>query len=701
MAIVMIAASWSYPQDEDIKKIEKYFNMDLQGLLKMEMTTAGKKKEKIADIPASVVLLTREEIEIHGYRTLTEILENIPGLYMVNDYQFLATGVRGFWTFDPNRNIIIMVNGVPYRHEFFASYYLESIAVPVEAIDRIEVVRGPVSVVYGSGGFFGAIDIIIDQPAQKENSSQLALALGTQKTEKLFLRAAGKERAFQYVFNGSYSYTQGIDAPMNQMASSPDILTDNGLSPGHTTGGQLEEAVKFFNFSGSSRDFSVQAGYIENHKETMLIIPSFSDGTLSRFRNLRLQVKYKKQLSAAFDVEAKLDYFSNRESYRFDWMAEDFYGWQEEGASGFRAELNLFITPSPRLSITVGGNHLQVLDVFSEYTVPSFRYNLVHDRLADGESMIARSIFTQVDYSLSNRLKIVAGVMFEQMPPYTMEQKIGDYVAGTASTTRFTYDDTRVEFIPRLALIYSPNDRNIFKFLYGQGINRPSMFHNRDYLDTPGISPLKPETIQTLELNYIAQLSRRLTLNLSLFRNVLDKLIYRTVCTIGDSLFHRYANVGELVTHGAELTLAASPFQGLTVEISGSYQDTKDKRSGYGDREVGYSPKFLGYLKASYFFNKTISLAITGNYVDDMEAYWDPTLPAPGRLGERVDGYFLLGANLRIHRLFGAPAFLNLRASNLTDEAVRFPATAWNHQFAGRGTIGRGRTLLLTLGWKF
>ena len=79
---------------------------------------------------------------------------------MLNDYwQNESYGVRGFWSKGWNDNVIIMVNGVDQISDYFNDYPLTTIAVPVEAIDKIEVVRGPMSVIYGSGAFFGAINI--------------------------------------------------------------------------------------------------------------------------------------------------------------------------------------------------------------------------------------------------------------------------------------------------------------------------------------------------------------------------------------------------------------------------------------------------------------------------------------------------------------------------------------------------------------
>jgi outer membrane receptor protein involved in Fe transport len=691
--LAIIMPSGLNSQDNNTEKIKKYFKMDIHQLLSLVITTAGKKKEKISDIPASVVIVTREEIETYGYQTVVEILENIPGLYIINDYGTLNIGIRGFWDLTANRNVIILVNNIPYKEELTSSYFLENIMVPVEAIERIEVVRGPMSVIYGNGGFFGVINIITSQPHDEVPHNMASASLGTENTRKLFARASGESGNFQYAFNGSYSQTDGLDIPLEKIGG-PNFL-------GLTTGGKLEGSEKFFNFSGTFKGFSFDASYTENRKELIFLFPPVSDGTLGIYKDIRLSVGYKKKLSDSFSLESKLYYFVNRLSLDYDMLFDDFYAVQENGSSGFKATLNLFITPSPSLDITLGADYLQVVDIVNDYTMPAFGLNLTHNQLAEGETMITRSIFTQLDYNLSSRLKMVAGIMLEQTPKYTLEERIGDIAVGNASTTQASFSHTRVEFIPRLALIYYLNDRNILKFLYGKAINRPSFFQNEDLLRNLGIPALKPETIRTLELNYISQLSSKLTLNLSVFRNMLDNLIYRTVFVEDDTVFYYYANVGEMSTHGVEMTIMSSPSRSIYVELSGTYQETKDKRPAFEDIEVGYSPKFLGYLKVSFFFNQNISLALTGNYVDHMESYWDPTLPVPGRLGEKVDGYFILGANLRIRNLLGTGLFLNLRVSNLLDEEIHYPATAVNSQYASNGTIGRGRSLLLTMGWKF
>jgi outer membrane receptor for ferrienterochelin and colicin len=165
-------------------------------------------------------------------------------------------------------------------------------------------------------------------------------------------------------------------------------------------------------------------------------------------------------------------------------------------------------------------------------------------------------------------------------------------------------------------------------------------------------------------------------------------------------------NAGKMITNGIELTLKAEPFEQFRFELSGLFQETKDKTGGYEDIAVAYSPEFLGYLKASYR-TRNFTLAVTGNYVGAMETFWDKLKLDPdgiiregGRIGEKVDGYFVLGANLRIEDVFLEGLFLNIRCSNLLAEEIRYPTFNIN-SWATSGTIGIGRTFLFSLGYKF
>jgi outer membrane receptor protein involved in Fe transport len=687
---------------------DKLFKMSLEELMKVKVTTASRTPESIGDIPASVVLITREDIETYGYRTLTEILENIPGLFAIDDYGDGGSnfGVRGFWSGQVNDNMIILVNGVHQVSDFLSNYPLSKIAVPVEAIDRIEVIRGPMSVVYGNGAFYGVINIITNDNFYGPTSI-VEGSVGSEKTKKFFLRAAGSEGDVDYVFNASLYDTYGLDYPLSDMVTDPSNLPSLGVPIDIRTGGRLENTEKYFNFSGTFRGFFVKLSYNEGKKEFYFNLPSYSYGSNNRNTFINISFGYRKDLSNIVTLEGKFTYSKNRDSYQYNVLFDDFYGIQNIETNGFEVELNTFVSPSSNLDIKTGLYYRAVLNATDMFDLPSFGvldFENTIRYLSEDDDIITRALFTQITYSPIESLRLVAGVRLEQTPKYELgiTRAVG---TEPAFKDIGVYDEEKVEIIPRLAAIFYLNDDNIFKFLYGKAINRPSFGQNVHNAFDPD-RRLEPESIQTFELNYISNISSMFTLNASVFRNTLNKLITRIVEF--DEQTNEYeswsGNAGKMVTNGIELMLNAEPVLNFRFELSGIYQKTGDKRDGYEDIDVAYSPEFLGYVKASYRYDM-FTIALTGNYVGAMETFWDETKENPdgsfgGRLGEKVDDYFLLGANVRIEDLFVDGLYLNIRCSNLLDVEIRYP-TFTSNKWANRGTIGIGRTFLVSLGYKF
>ncbi len=697
-------------QQDEQDQIDEYFKMSVDELLQVEVRTAGKTPEKISDIPAGVVLITREDIETYGYMTLVEILESIPGLYNIDDYSGKEGnfGVRGFWSGVENDNMIILVNGVPQVDDLFSNYQLDKIQVPVEAIEKIEVIRGPMSVIYGNGAFYGAINIITTAEDSSDRFHMISASLGSRMRKKLFLRTASGGDDWGYTFNASFYDTGGIDEPFSKLVSGPATLDDSNVPRDARTGGKLESTIKYANFSGEFKRFFINLSYNETNNEFFFFIPPFADGCYMRSNTAHVSFGYKNAFSDSFSLEGKFTYTFSRTWQEYDYLFEDFYGVEKLETSALQVDIDSFMTLSDRLKITAGLYYRIILDASDFYDLPSFgNPDLEHRefRLPEGETIETRAAYAQVNFNPWKRFQAVAGVRLEQTPKYRMTKQYG---APPENCSKFEgiYDREKIDLIPRLAFIYKLNDKNIFKFLYGKAINRPSFFQNTLNLFGPFFSQLEPERIRTMELNYIASITPNLGVNISLFHNTLDHLIVRKV--ILDEQTGDYVtwaeNEGRMVTNGIELMVNAEPFRNLRLELSGSLQETKDKRNGFEDIETAYSPRFLGYLKASYR-TKKMSLALTGNFVGAMETLWDHSLENPNsgygnRIGQKTGGYFLLGANFRIQDIFMDGLFLSVRCSNLLDEEIRYPAFT-NNAWADRGTIGMGRVFLVSLGWKF
>ena len=680
------------------------YDLSLGELAHVEITSAARSSEKIEEIPASVVLITRQEIDSYGYATLTELLGHIPGLYQIDDYQEGAKlGLRGFWSGVTNRNIIVLVDGVKQVEDRDQSSPLNKIAVPVESIERVEVVRGPLSVIYGPGALFGVINIITHKP-DSASSSRVSASYGQRNTKRAFIRVMDKMGELEFALNATFYGTDGIDEPYSRIQTTPSP----GVA-GLSTENRLEDGERYLNLFASFRDWFFDTSFVRSEKEFFFPLPAVADGSLRTTEAANLAVGYARELSPTLSLDGKLVYSSNDAHLRYDIRRPDWDGNQRWKSSALEFELNGFWLLNPNLDVTVGMNRRSVLDLSDRFHIPSSGFPSTQHAarlLVDGEHIVTQALFSQANYHLSNDLLLVAGVRAEQQLPYRLSD------SKAAGLPEFTFregkfDEDGITLIPRAAAIYNLNDRHIFKAMYGEAINRPSFLQNITNTLDPNRDSLEPEKIETLELNYITTLSQRMRVNLSLFHNVLTDLITRQAEFVGGDYTTFSGNGGKLVTDGIEMTVQSRPIAALGVELSGTYQSTEDEDAA--DRTVAYSPNILGYMRALYSLSAKTSVALTGNYVDSVQPFYDITLVDPdlgvegeqkGRIGHSVEGYVTLGANLRTEDFYYPGVFINIRGSNLLDSTIRYPSFTTN-AWADKGTLGTGRAVLATVGWKY
>jgi iron complex outermembrane receptor protein len=142
-------------------------DLSLQALLNQTVTTAsGGTGEARSLASANVYSVSREEIARQGWRSLAQILEAVPGLYVVDDLAVPSVGVRGTTggLRSGTRIVKIMIDGqaVNFRPDLTALIGPEFI--PLEAIERIEVARGPLSALYGANAFLATVNVITRTP---------------------------------------------------------------------------------------------------------------------------------------------------------------------------------------------------------------------------------------------------------------------------------------------------------------------------------------------------------------------------------------------------------------------------------------------------------------------------------------------------------------------------------------------------------
>jgi len=700
LIISIIFLSISLLLNAQTDSLETYMNMSLEELLNVKITTAGKQEQQVKDIPSSVVIITRADIETYGYRTLSEILENISGMYMTNDYSIGGTnfGVRGYWSVIPNNNLMIFVNDVDHVCLPYSSYQLDEITVPVEAIERIEVIRGPMSVLYGSGAFFGVVNIFTQNVNTEKSATNVASgSLGTQQTGKASLRISNNSKDFNYTLNASVFKSSGIDQPYSKMNDNTSIFKTS------STKDLLKQQELYFGFNAKLKHFYTDFSYNESNNGLMFLFPSAGSGSIGDVRSTTIAVGYKNNISDKWIVDGKLTYYNSFRKANFDVFFQNVYEYQDLPSKAYDADLTINSNLTKQLHLTVGAKFRSILSVENNLHLPTngfgFFYNTTQT-IDDNNHIDSWAGFAQVDYQLFEKLKFIAGGRMEQRLDFTLKTVEADTLFGKpANVFREKYSQQDLQFIPRLAAIFSITNNHIIKLLYGKAINTPSWFQ----IINGGAQRLNlhSEEIQSYELNYIASPFPKLLINTSVFYNLLNDLIVRTIGVDDQGIFYTYnSNTGKVETKGMELTLQIKPMHNMDIEVSGTYQKTIDL--GHKNITYNYSPNLLGNLKMSYHFNSHLNTSIVMNYVDKMETNWLLNPDGTGkRIGNQVPAYYTIGANVRFTDIFNRGLYFELHGTNLLNQDIMYPATANNNSLFPKGTVGMGRQIMFSLGYKF
>ncbi|MGL1889850.1 MAG: TonB-dependent receptor [Reichenbachiella sp.] len=687
--------------------IDVILSMSLEELMNMEIVTAGKKSQSIADIPASIVVITRDDIETYGYQSLEDVIADIPGFYSLGNAFFYGGtnfGVRGFSSPGAFTNVMILVNGVNQMEDFSNGFSTDKITVPVQAIDRIEVVRGPMAVVYGSNAFMGVINIITNDVQQGKKNNLVSASIASLNAYETMVRIGGTAKLAEtgedlhYSFNGSLSTSDGMDLAYSDLQSTPAVLAAYGLAPDARTGGQYQRDNKYFNFSGKFKNFRFVMDYSDRNQGLPGLIPSFDfeKGWVADMTGSNIHAAYTIPVNDNLQIEAK---FTNS-AYKYhatdvNILAPDQYVLLDVTSKAQEYELNMFydIADKHKLSVGLYDRYSSSVERLLDAALlgsPNQRTTLGPD-----PSMNTFAAYTQLDASLGDNLKLVIGARVEKSSNYDIVTQgmdvVDNWVVTQASTT--TVDD--VQFIPRLAAIYSINSNNTLKLMYSQSKKRPTFVELDNNFRGNGTG-LNFANMITFEGNYLTSINNKVSLNASVYYNILSDLVVRTVVISGSTPIVSSTNNGEANTVGAELTLKADIVDNLRAEISLTYQKTEDKTAGMEEVDFAFAPSLLAYIKASYKVRDVIKFGVKARYVGEMEAEWNPA--SQTRYGDQSPAYILVDVNVYANIYKGL--YSNLLVSNLLDEEVRYGSNQ-NSTWTDKGMLGYGRRVQFTLGFKF
>lgn len=664
-------------------------SLSLDQLMEVEVTTPGKVPEAIRDTPASIYLVTRDDIETFGYRDLTDVLGHVPGFYNVDNYTGASGnfGIRGFWNGrSQNSSVAILVNGVPQmRPDLFATP-MEGINVPVEAIDRVEVSRGPNSVIYGNGAFIGAINIITDGSFSDD---QFSVSTGSNGSHRVAGRFSEFGDDYHLIVNAGFSRTDGHEHDLLDMVGPlrSALLPVFGVSPDNSSlDGRLEREGSFFQISAAWRQFSIDYTVNQSEVEAFSGFPSVEGGNLRDSRIDRIMFGTDLPFGD-FDFNTRLTYTSFENEERFDALYPGFFGVNTRDFDNWELESLLTYDAGDSIRFLAGVN-LQRLQNFLEFTdVPDV--GLINESVVV-DSRDLHSLFAQVNYEISETWNLVAGYRVEEMSGFDRFVFVDEPLDGTPlpGGPKGGFKNGT----PRVSLIYQPNDAQVLKFMVGDATKIP-------YFNDPGFDT---EKSRTAEVNYTW--ARESTLfSLSVFKNTLSDLMVETLeVSPTAAVDFRRLRGGRADTDGLELLVRKEFMDTLRGEVGFTWQDSE--RAENPDGTLSYSPELVAHGKLSY--NKgDFTASLLGRYVGGMESFYNreasgSPLVTRGYFGDAAEGYFVGDVNLRWDDLW-QNGFLNLRVSNVLDTEIRYASNPINGLLLDRGTIGQGRRFDFSAGLRF
>lgn len=510
---------------EQVIEVEKAHEvkLDLQLTTQEEVTAASRVTEAVEDAPASVSIITSQELRAMGYPTLAEAIRGIRGMYLSNDTSYDSIGVRGFARpGDYGNRVLITVDGHPTNDNYiWSSYPGFDGRVDIDDIDRIEVVRGPGSVLYGTSAFFAVINMVTrsrDQPSHVEGKLDTALNAGRARATG-YWRIAPDAGIWTSVAGARGFGTDHYFEELRYDPNDPNAPKDaNGKVYDGNARGVDDFTAATINGRVWWKSLTLQ-WFLHSRNKTL---PATEYGTTlndprSHFSDTRgfLEARFEPQLTPTVQLLLR----GHVNMYDFDGF-NAYPTWQQSGGTStgptsdtYRGrwgggEARVFLTPAESFRLTIGGEFIQHFQTLQQGTDDVGPY-VFDDKGNPGRNdpFSVAAGYINADILPAKAFKISAGARL-------------DYYS---SIDKFNFLDA---FNPRLAFIIKPYKGGTIKLLGGKAFRAPSVYELY-YTSNTQLRPsgLKPEQVYSAELEYAHRFSTTVVASAAGYVNAVSSLI--------------------------------------------------------------------------------------------------------------------------------------------------------------------------------
>lgn len=681
--------------------------MSLEQLVQVEVYSASKRPQKISEAPSPIYVFTAEDIQRTGVRNFMELVQFIPGFYVYPKIdQTFVISTRGIRS--GNEEILYLIDGIPLNNSAQGGAVNMDLFPGLEKIQRVEVISGPGSTMWGSDAALGIISIITKN-GKDINGHIASVNVATEDNHVQADILSGREFDWgEYMLSVTYAQNDGFG---DERFGFKNYVHDFESISWNDQRGNFNHIYPSYEIYGKLqyRDFTFKAYIAERNKYTFW--------TTSQSTNYR-DVQDKKSIHSSEDIHLEV---SNHTKLSSDMILE----------TKLSARKIDYIRDEP---VDVGTNHGSdfVLnpddpnDVFKEP---------IHDRqeLYPEEGGALEFI---LNWDINKKNTLVAGarakvieagpgeyrrynintgqppansnieaqtILYDEITDKTFGAYAEDTFFATDNLTliggvRIDYNDpreTKCVFMPRGAAIYKFTDSWSAKYMYNTGYIRPQMGKSFAIAKTKAGSAEESEKIQSHDAAITYQ-TMTTQLSVDIFQiKVYDLFRY-------DANQGRFINDGDIISQGIEILFKQNFFGGkLVFDLNYGYA-TAEKEDEFGDKSTYYQgfPNHVYAAGLTYLFTDKISLYVNVNGWADLEmnnaraTSWYAEYTHP----DSYSGENYVDLNLRFMDLFNEHLNVSLYVKNSLDNKGRLQALdSWHSWWS----YARGRSVGIKASWKF
>ena len=556
--------------------------------LEKVVVTGTKTEKKLLDVPVRTEVITARDIAAKGATNLYDALEGIPGIRVEQQCSYCNFSIVRMQGLESG-HVQVLIDGQPLFSGLAGVYGLQQI--PTSNIDRIEVVKGAGSALYGSSAIAGVINIITKKPTEKPEMLA-SLRFGEHNTNSYNLSASQRVKDVDIMLVAQKNTGDEIDENDDELTDR--VKTDDIAASVRVNWNNLLGDDQL-SFSGNTINESRQGGDLADDNFENPFAEASEHIHTTRYET---NVGYKKKFSLGNEVSLTLAYSKHIRNATNDTFVGDYLGTHEDEyppsnlLKPYIADENLYVVDAFYSHPLLDGKtrllagvqyHRDEMDETGMYTIiedsPKFNLKAGDAYLSESEKTADNyGVYLQDEFSVMDNLELVAGVRYDKH--ISEDSFAGSGKVAGMDIPVVEYDESSIN--PRFAVMFRPISKLALRSSVGTGFRVPYTFSEDLHLCSGSPRVFKPaglEPEKSLSFNLSADYTEsKWAVSTNLFRTNLEKKIDFADAT--DELKSRgydylWENIGDAYTQGIELGFQAFLIKGLTLSLNATYTDAQ------------------------------------------------------------------------------------------------------------------------------